>query len=1218
MARKLTVEIVGDASSLERAFHRSSVAGQGFGRDMSHLGRSTAAASSSFRGLGQSIGTLSVSFGQLLKGVLVVDAIQTALRGLHDAVHLGIAEFSENAKVTAQTNAAIKSTGEIANVTAKHIDELGLSLSNLSGIDDEAVRAGENVLLSFTNIRDFAGKHNQIFTEATKAVVDYASRTGKEVPAAALILGRALQDPARRVASLSRAGIVFSASQQKALAALQKTQGILAAQQSLLKQVETRYKGAAEAAGKTLPGQLNILRDRFKDLAGSGIGLIAPAVSRAATGLTNFVKKLSEATGVDAKFHIIGQGLRDLNQAIVKAIGHTVRAIVVNLPVVIHAVGNAAAAVAAQIYHDLGAAIHSIDWAKVWANIQGLSGGLLAAIRSIDWKTVGSTISNAIDTARARIGELVRHIDWRQVASRLLAGVGDLGRATGTALVASLNKLADVLNGVNWQQVGKAAVDGLGIAIALIGKFLISINWRSVAVALVRALGAALKGAFALLIGIAGELGRAFVDGIKAGFSAAWNHEKLVIVKDIESIVALLANIPTSFKAFGKTIGVENPFKGLDGKLKDQIALLEGTGQKGGTAVGAAITAGVTSGALEGFGGFATALNAAVTAAMTGALDTASAASNKRLGGLPKAKTLPLPPPSKDLLGTGRKGLTATQRNSFFDSSLARLIDRSQDGQLRQQLAKLQSISGLITARIAATKDVTRKLNLEDKLIAVGRQIKGVRDQIAQGFIDTLQLGVTKAQATSKLGDDLSALAAVKHGIEARIKDVGRTNELQNQLLGVISQIKGVHDQIAQQFLDGLQLGVTKAQATVGLRDDLAALAALKQGVQARIKAVGGTNELEGQLLDAIGQIKAVRQQQTQNMLDALNLRLDKAAVTSSQNDDLATLNAMEKAVRRQIKTEGDTLDLERQLFDIRQKRIAARNTARNARQFTRLGLTAAGDTPTPGVQALKRTLGTIDSAVTGSFLDTKKTRSMLQHIRQVLSGGLGAVGKDVRDKVKSILDDIDQQLKQHAGDQTRFRHVGADKILAGLGLTPEQMRQAKYKLAQLGPGQTVPSRTPAFALAGGGPTTPPQARPIAAVARTARALPAAPRPTRALTGARRSTSTAPVVRSPASLGKGIPTHANAVTITAAKVLLTVPHGALGRPAAARTSTVPRGLHNRTPVVARTHGSHGAAPDGGVHYHGDIHIHHPVGNPRQLEDQLQKRTRSRANVRRGT
>jgi hypothetical protein len=80
--------------------------------------------------------------------------------------------------------------------------------------------------------------------------------------------------------------------------------------------------------------------------------------------------------------------------------------------------------------------------------------------------------------------------------------------------------------------------------------------------------------------------------------------------------------------------------------------------------------------------------------------------------------------------GKTRAGVTTSQRNTFFDNSLNRALDRAQDGSPADQLAKLQAISNTITQRLAVTKDITRKLRLEDTLVAVGRQRQGIIDQV--------------------------------------------------------------------------------------------------------------------------------------------------------------------------------------------------------------------------------------------------------------------------------------------------------------------------------------------------------------------------------------------------------------------------------------------------------------------------------------------------------
>src|SRR4029077_15173422 len=70
-------------------------------------------------------------------------------------VGLGVAAtkaFQESAAVAAQTEAAIKSTGGAAGVTAQHVADLAQSVSDYSAQDDEAIQAGANMLLTFTGI----------------------------------------------------------------------------------------------------------------------------------------------------------------------------------------------------------------------------------------------------------------------------------------------------------------------------------------------------------------------------------------------------------------------------------------------------------------------------------------------------------------------------------------------------------------------------------------------------------------------------------------------------------------------------------------------------------------------------------------------------------------------------------------------------------------------------------------------------------------------------------------------------------------------------------------------------------------------------------------------------------------------------------------------------------------------------------------------------------
>src|SRR4051794_21346671 len=62
MARRISVSILGDSRSLERAFSRSSHSAKTFDRDIGRASRGALAATIGFRGLGRSVAFASSSF----------------------------------------------------------------------------------------------------------------------------------------------------------------------------------------------------------------------------------------------------------------------------------------------------------------------------------------------------------------------------------------------------------------------------------------------------------------------------------------------------------------------------------------------------------------------------------------------------------------------------------------------------------------------------------------------------------------------------------------------------------------------------------------------------------------------------------------------------------------------------------------------------------------------------------------------------------------------------------------------------------------------------------------------------------------------------------------------------------------------------------------------------------------------------------------------------
>lgn len=291
--RTLKVEIVGDASSLHRAFGQAADSGSRFGGALRGVGKAAAFA----------VGG-------------------AALGGLAVTLKAGFSEFSEGQKVAAQTAAALKSTGGAANVTAKQVDDLAGSIMRYSGIDDEAIKSGENLLLTFTRIRNETGKGNDVFNQATRVVTDMSVALGQDMKSSAIQVGKALNDPIKGITALQRVGVSFTAGQKEQIKALVDSGHAMEAQKVILAELNTEFGGSAKAAGDTLPGQLNKLKETFNNLAGDLVGKAVPAL----TSFTGFIAdkglpKLEEFFGfISGSAGPAIKGIADAFQAALPAI----------------------------------------------------------------------------------------------------------------------------------------------------------------------------------------------------------------------------------------------------------------------------------------------------------------------------------------------------------------------------------------------------------------------------------------------------------------------------------------------------------------------------------------------------------------------------------------------------------------------------------------------------------------------------------------------------------------------------------------------------------------------------------------------------------------------------------------------------------------------------------------------------------------------------------
>jgi Flp pilus assembly pilin Flp len=255
----------------------------------------------------------------IAKGALTVGlgAATAAFGAMSAAVAISVKEAMDAEVAAAQLNAVLKSTGGIAGVTADAVQDLSRSLSLVTRYGDDAITAGQSILLTFTGI----GK--DIFPEATKAMLDMSTAMGQDLKTTAIQLGKALNSPAEGLSALTRVGVRFTAQQEQMVKSLVAQGKTVEAQKIILQELQTEFGGSAEEAGTTLAGQLDILRNKLLNVA-EGIGnQLLPVLSKLSQEAMPTLEKIAAQVG--ASFTVLLPKFLELGNSVGKLIGEILK-----------------------------------------------------------------------------------------------------------------------------------------------------------------------------------------------------------------------------------------------------------------------------------------------------------------------------------------------------------------------------------------------------------------------------------------------------------------------------------------------------------------------------------------------------------------------------------------------------------------------------------------------------------------------------------------------------------------------------------------------------------------------------------------------------------------------------------------------------------------------------------------------------------------------------
>lgn len=168
---------------------------------------------------------------------------------------------------------------ETEKVTQK-IQDYARAQSFLTGVDDEAILSAATKLLAFRKVAESADELNGVYDRTLAVSLDVAAVLGgtgdglANIESIAPKVARALENPIKNMASLARIGVVFNDVEKEKVIRLQETNGIVAAQEYLLGQLELRYGGASEAGAKASEK----IQARFEDLQEQVGDVLLPAI----------------------------------------------------------------------------------------------------------------------------------------------------------------------------------------------------------------------------------------------------------------------------------------------------------------------------------------------------------------------------------------------------------------------------------------------------------------------------------------------------------------------------------------------------------------------------------------------------------------------------------------------------------------------------------------------------------------------------------------------------------------------------------------------------------------------------------------------------------------------------------------------------------------------------------------------------------------------------
>lgn len=355
-----------------------------------------------------------------------------------------VGRIEEARKLTAQLDQALINTGNTARTSGKEIADFADQLERSTG------RAAEEVLAVGTNLATF-GFSREVFFDAIKLADDMSAAWGGDLKQNVEGLARALADPEKGLAMLTKRGITFTEEQKKMIAGFMKANDLIGAQGVVMDALNEQVKGVA-ASGFTglTKAQANAgkaMEDFFETMANAmgvntGLEMSLTAVAAALDFVSQNFDAIARAAGVAGAAILTALGptiwatVSTAAGLMVTTIIGGIRAIGVAMmanPIGLLIMAIAAAVTAAFLFRDEIKQAIGIDFVGIIQsaanNVIGLFVGAFTAVKDT-WGLLPAAFADIFTRAMNGAIDIVQKgINGIIGALRNIPGLGDLQNA---------------------------------------------------------------------------------------------------------------------------------------------------------------------------------------------------------------------------------------------------------------------------------------------------------------------------------------------------------------------------------------------------------------------------------------------------------------------------------------------------------------------------------------------------------------------------------------------------------------------------------------------------------------------------------------------------------------------------------------------------------------------------------------------------------------------